>query len=321
MLQEELPEVDDCRPVAREEGFETLRVPLVGETLVCVPRIRRVEPRLVEQRRKGLVARLRAPLLDVDSRRHLVNAVDVAADVLDNVADVRRADEDGARAREHVPPPRFELGPAAHRVLQLRPVRLHGIGRARRATDRAAEQHVVAQEKVGRQMFTHGRRVRLDPRVELAARAVLEQLDAVALVVIEYEGGQEASHVGPDDSGAPEVVALRMRLLAENGDLVPRPRPLASELARVDVRPRPSEEVPVPEENPHRSDGIPSRVGHLSRLRLGLGLRRLRADRSSRGRRRPAATPSVPTLAAVERAMSFADRVVRRPTGSSDVPP
>ena len=99
------------------------------------------------------------------------------------------------------------------------------------------------------QALTHGGGVRLDPRVELLARAVLQQLHVVALVVVEHEDGQQPADVGPDDLGAAEVVALGMRLLAENGDVVTRARPLSRELARVDVRPRPAQQVPVPDED------------------------------------------------------------------------
>ena len=82
------------------------------------------------------------------------------------------------------------------------------------------------------------RRVRLDPGVELLARAVLQQLDAVALVAVEHEDGKQAADVGTHDLRAAEVEALGVRLLAEDGDVVPGARPLARELAGVDVRAR-----------------------------------------------------------------------------------
>ena len=130
-------------------------------------------------------------------------------------------------------------------------MRLDGVARAARAPDRAAEQDVVAEDEVGRQLLAHRRRVRLDPGVELVARAVLEQLDAVALVVVEHEDGKEPADVGTHDLRATEVVALGMRLLAEDRDVVPGTRPLARELARVHVRPRPAEQVPVPDQDLH----------------------------------------------------------------------
>ena len=110
---------------------------------------------------------------------------------------------------------------------------------------------MVAQEEVSRQLVAHRRSVRLDPDIELLARAVLEQLDAIALVVVEHEGGQKAADVGPHDLSAAEVVALRVRLLAEDRDVVPSSRPLARELPRVDVRARPAEQIPVPDDDLH----------------------------------------------------------------------
>ena len=130
-------------------------------------------------------------------------------------------------------------------------MRLHGVRRAGCTTDSPTQEHVVAQEEVSRQLVAHRRSVRLDPDIELLARAVLEQLDAIALVVVEHEGGQKATDVGPHDRSATEVVALRVRLLAEDGDVVPSSRPLARELTRVDVRARPAEQIPVPDEDLH----------------------------------------------------------------------
>ena len=122
---------------------------------------------LGDERRERLLAGLRAPLVDVDAGRHLVHALDVAAHVLEHLADVRRADEHGRRALEHLSPPRLELRPPAHRVLELRAVRLDRVARAARRADGAAEEHVVAEDEVGRQLLADGRGVRLDPGVEL----------------------------------------------------------------------------------------------------------------------------------------------------------
>ena len=110
---------------------------------------------------------------------------------------------------------------------------------------------MVAEDEVGRQLVAHRRSVRLDPDIELLARAVLEQLHAIALVVVEHEDGQQAANVGSHDGSAAEVVALRVRFLREDGDVVPASRPLARELTRVHVRARPTEEVPVPDDDFH----------------------------------------------------------------------
>ena len=101
------------------------------------------------------------------------------------------------------------------------------------------------------QLGANGRCVRLDPRVELRARAVLEQLHLVALVAVEHEGGQQAADIRPDDPCRADVVTLGMRLLAEDDDVVPRAAPLPREGARVDVRAGAAEEIAVPEQDAH----------------------------------------------------------------------
>ena len=106
LVVEQLPEVDDGRLVAGEELGQALGVPLVRQPLARVAGIRRVAPRLGEQAGERLVARTRPPLVDVDAGRHLVDAVDVADDVLEHLPDVRRADEDGLRAPRAPPVPR-----------------------------------------------------------------------------------------------------------------------------------------------------------------------------------------------------------------------
>src|SRR4029450_13815145 len=57
--------------------------------------------------------------------------------------------------------------------------------------------------------------------------------------------------VGAHGLGRPEVVVVWPGLLREDGDVVPLAAPLARELACVDVRARPREEVAVPDEDPH----------------------------------------------------------------------
>ena len=62
-----------------------------------------------------------------------------------------------------------------------------------------------------------------------------------------------------------------MRLLAEHGDVVPVARPLARELARVDVRPRAAEQVPVPDEDAHATilrDGAAEASQNVRKLQL-----------------------------------------------------
>ena len=98
LVLDQLPEVDDRRPVAGQERPQATVIPLVGKALVLIPWVRRVAPSLVEQRAKRLVSGGRAPELDVDTRRNLVHALDVAADLAQDLANVRGADDDCRRA-------------------------------------------------------------------------------------------------------------------------------------------------------------------------------------------------------------------------------
>ena len=70
------------RSVAGEKRGQPLRVVLIREALVRAARVRRIASSLLQQRAERFVAWAWPPLFDVDSRRHLVDAVDVAANVL-----------------------------------------------------------------------------------------------------------------------------------------------------------------------------------------------------------------------------------------------
>ena len=188
LLLDQLAEVDDGREVAGEERGESLGVAAVGDPLLAVPRVRPVARGLLEQAGEGDVPGLGLPEVDVDARRDLVHAVDVPADVPEHLPDVPRADERRARAGERLRSPRRQLRVPAHRVLELGPVGLDGERRAGSRPDRASEQHVVREHEVGGQERTHGGGVRLHPRVELGAGAVLDETDLVPLVVVEDEG-------------------------------------------------------------------------------------------------------------------------------------
>ena len=72
-------------------------------------------------------------------------------------------------ARERLPPPRLQLRVAAHRVLELRAVRLDREARAARRADRAAEQDVVGEDEVGGELRAHRGRVQLDVALPLLA--------------------------------------------------------------------------------------------------------------------------------------------------------
>ena len=253
LLLDQLPEVDDGRLVAGEELREPGRVALVGQALARVAGVRTVAARLLEQRGERLVARLEAELVDVDARRHLEHAVDVADDVLEHLADVHRADEGRLCLGERRPPPLLELRTAAHRVLELGAVRLHAEPLAGGGADRAAHQHVVREDQIGREQLAERCRVRVDVGAALGRGEVLQQARLETGVAVEHEDGQQpARQVGDDDLRAAEVEVLGRALLADDHHLVPGARPFERERARVDVRPGAAEEIPVPEQQAHR---------------------------------------------------------------------
>ena len=75
-----------------------------------------------------------------------------------------------------------------------------------------------------------------------------------SLVPVKDEDRKGPVQLGPDHGRAAEVIALGMRLLAKDDDLVPRARPGARQGPGVDVRARSAQEVPMPEENLHDMD-------------------------------------------------------------------
>ena len=207
LVADELPEVDDRRPVAGEEPAEALGVPLVGKPLLGVGRVRRVAPCLGQEggeRRRPL---LRSPVVEVDPRRDLVDAIDVAAHVLEHAADVGGADEGRSGLLQTVSPPRRQGRVAPHGVLELRAVCLHREARAAGHPDRSPEKDVVAEDEVGREVLAEGLRVRFDPAIELVGPAVLHELDLVPLVTIEHEDRQQPADVGRTTRAPPRSYA------------------------------------------------------------------------------------------------------------------
>ena len=292
----ELAEVQNLRLVAGEEGLEPFGVPLVGEALVRVAGVRRIGAALGEQVAKRLVARQRCEQLDVDSRRDDVHPVDVPDDLVEHLAGVLGADEDRLGTLERLPPPRRQLLVPAHRILELGAVRLHGEARAARGGDGAAEDHVVREDEIGGQALAERFRVRGHVPLALVGREVLYQLCLQALVLVEHERGQEPSDVGAHDPRAAEVVQVRMRLLREDGHVVPGAAPLAREGARVDVGAGASEQIAVPEEDAHRAHLHHSR-GDMAGARHRTGLVRSGGSRARRAGRPPGSTcgPRRPT--------------------------
>ena len=152
MLRQELSEVEDGRLVVGEERLEPVRVPLVGQPLVRVARVRRIGSALGDQVAQGLVARERHELVDVDARRDDVHAVDVTDDLVEHAADVLRADEDRlGLASDSLPHldsssfPRIEYSSSEPCALTA----YAGPGRRRHGP---AEHDVVREHEVGRQM-------------------------------------------------------------------------------------------------------------------------------------------------------------------------
>jgi hypothetical protein len=130
-------------------------------------------------------------------------------------------------------------------------VRLDGERHADGLPDGRAEEDVVREQVVRREMLPHGRRVVLDEARALRSGQILEIAGLEILVAVEHEHRQRAFDPGPDDSRAREIERLGVRLLAEDDHLVAEAAPGPGERAGVDVRARPAQEVAMPEENLH----------------------------------------------------------------------
>ena len=90
-------------------------------------------------------------------------------------------------------PHSLELGPAAHRVLELGAVRLDAERLPGGRADRAAEQHVVREDQIGWEQVAQRGPVRLDIGALLGVGEVLQQLRAQAFVPVEHEHRQQAA--------------------------------------------------------------------------------------------------------------------------------
>jgi hypothetical protein len=260
LLLDQLAEVDDSRLVAGEERREAIGVPVVGQALLGVAGVRRVAARLLDERGERLVARAQRELVHVDARRHLEDAVHVADDLLEDRADVLGTDVRRLGLRERLRTPPFELRTPPHRVLELGPVCLHAEGDAGRSAHGRAHQHVVREHDVRREQVAEDGGVRVDVGGLLGVGEVLEELRVQAGVAVHDEHGQKPGRqVDGHDARTGEVVLLRRALLAHDDDVVPGAAPLARDRLRVDVRPGPREQVPVPEQDAHRARRPPGR--------------------------------------------------------------
>ena len=193
LVLDQLPEVDDGGLVPRKKGRQALRVPLVGQPFLLIPWVGRVGAGLGKQVCERLVPALRAELVDVDAGRHLVDALGDPGDLLDDAADVGRADIDRLGRFQAVPTPPLELGPASHRVLELGAVRLDPERPAEALADRSAHQDVVREDEAGRAEVAERGDVRLDVGGPLGRREVLEEPRLEPLVAVEDERGQQPS--------------------------------------------------------------------------------------------------------------------------------
>ena len=227
-------------------------LPSSGQPLVRVARVRRIVPRLVEQAGERLLARPRAPLVDVDAR---------AAPRAPGRRDRRRppAPRGCGRSRRRPPPPRASASrPHADSAALPRieysssePCALTAKRAPAAAPTGPPSRTWFAKTRSAGRCSRSAAAFRSTQRVELGPGAVLDELDLVALVAVEHEDRQQPADVRPHRRGAAEVVEPRLGLLAEDGDLVPRPRPLPRQRPRVDVRARAAEEVAVPEQDLH----------------------------------------------------------------------
>ena len=213
LVVDQLAEVDDGRDIAREKLGQPLGVVLVRQPLARVAGVGRIGAGLGQQAPQGVLPGLRQPGADVDTGRHGADALDRSADLGDDVADVLGADDHRGGAGHRFCTPARELLVAAHRVLELRAVGGHGVARARRLGDRAAENHVAGDDEIGRQSLAHRRGIGGDPGVEFGARRVLHALHAIAVVLVDHEDRQEPADIRADRRGAAEVVLLGVRVL------------------------------------------------------------------------------------------------------------
>ena len=106
LVLDQLAVVDDRGPVAGEELREAQRVALVRQPFVRVSRVRRIEPRLCEEPRQRVRPRRGAPEIHVDTGRDLMDALDRAADLADDVPNVLRAHDRRRCVPEDVAAPR-----------------------------------------------------------------------------------------------------------------------------------------------------------------------------------------------------------------------
>jgi hypothetical protein len=111
---------------------------------------------------------------------------------------------------------------------------------------------MVDEDAIGRKKFAHGGGIELDEAFPLGLGQILEIGRFEILVAVEDEDRQGPVDRGSNDLDTLEAfVPVRMRVLAEDDDLMSETAPGARQGARIDIRSRASEEVAVPKENLH----------------------------------------------------------------------
>ena len=203
LVLDQLAEVDDRRLVSRmKNSASRAALPSSGSRSFALPGVRRVTPRLLEQLGQRLAAILQHELVDVDARRHFDHPVDMADHVLEHLADVTGADECRVGCRERLLPPRLEPRAPAHRILELRSVRLDAEAHAARRSHRGTHQHVVCEDEVGRAELAQRSRIRLDVARTFVLREVLQQPRLEPVVAVEDEHRQQPRRAAPGERPA-----------------------------------------------------------------------------------------------------------------------
>ena len=133
-----------------------------------------------------------------------MHAVDVADDVLEHLADVRGADEDRLGLRERLAPPRRELRVAAHRVLELRAVRLDAKRAPAQPPTGPPSRTWFAKTRSAGRSSRNAAAFALDVALALRRSQILEPPRLEPLVAVEHEDRQQAvRQLGPHDARAP----------------------------------------------------------------------------------------------------------------------
>ena len=183
-----------------------------------------------------------------------IHVVDVADDVLDDLADVLRADVDRLARRRA--PPRPTARAARCRASSTR-------ARSRAPSPRTAR---PTRHRRRRRAARGSRRRRRPGRARAApphsrrrtrrARSCVKSWSSFACrpsySSSTKTGSRPSGRSGTTTSAPPRSYALGVPVLAHDDHVVPGAAPLARERTRVDVRARTSEKVSVPEQDAHR---------------------------------------------------------------------